>query len=166
MTMSYKNLFLLRHAQAFPAVIQGKDAYRLLTEEGTKSADKLGIYWYKTNVQFDKIITSPAVRTVETAKAVATHVSYPHTAIVINDIFYEGTTDAVVAQIEALDPNWQQVLIVSHQPLISALLTYLTDEAAPQLPTCSYLQVRLNIASWNAVGKGVGQLVPPKSPEQ
>ncbi len=164
--MPHRNLFLLRHAQAFAPELQSKDTYRLLTEAGWNAAATLGAYWCKQGMHFDKIRASPAVRTISTAKLVAGHMGYAHEAIGLDDVLYEGTVGAVIAQMQTWNAAWQRVLIVSHKPLISALITYLTGKATLQLPTCGYTHVRLNIISWHEVAKGVGQIVASNNPEE
>jgi phosphohistidine phosphatase len=70
-------LYLIRHAEAIPAVDAGiGDPDRYLTPTGRKGARRVAKKLRKMGVTFDGILTSPYVRSVQTAEVTAAGTRY------------------------------------------------------------------------------------------
>lgn len=164
-TFALKDLFVLRHAEATLPAPPQEDVTRPLTAQGVSDAAQLGVYWHQQDIRFDQIVASPAVRTAKTASLVATHATQPVPTMRVLESLYEGPLDTTLVMMQQWEDAWQQVLLVSHQPLIRTLLTYLTDEQVLDIPPCSYRHVRLNIAAWTALAAGTGKVVSTGYPE-
>ncbi len=163
-TLALKDLFILRHAEAvFPEPEVG-DAARPLTAKGMRDATALGAYWNQQGILFSKIMASPAVRTANTAATVVAHMPQVDQSVSLLAPLYEGSINTFVTMIHTWQGAWHQVLLVSHKPLISTVLTYLTGEQL-LLPPCGYAQVRLDTASWQEVKASIGKLISTGSPE-
>ena len=66
-------LYLVRHAESEMNVIQdeiisGRSNWAELTSKGISQAKNLGKYFLENNFSFDKIYSSPAIRTQQTAR--------------------------------------------------------------------------------------------------
>ena len=69
--MSTKLLYLLRHAKAESANAKLSDEDRPLTERGIGDVKKLANKLQKKELNFDVIVTSPAIRAITTAQIIA-----------------------------------------------------------------------------------------------
>ena len=55
-----------------------------------------------------------------------------------------------------LNPTWDSVFLVGHTPAISEFAGLLLNEPHIGFPTCTVLQVELDIATWGELAPGVG----------
>lgn len=116
------NLILWRHAEAIdlatPAIPGSRrDLERALTGKGREQA-KATANWLKNNVGFKlRVISSPALRAIQTAKA------YSDNPEIIGDLNPLADASHVLGAI-----NWPQgadVLIIGHQPWIGRVASLL-----------------------------------------
>lgn len=116
-------LILWRHAEAEPGGPDLPDEARALTAKGRKQATRMGDWLDRQLPGSCRILSSPAVRTVQTAEALRrkfkTHVS----------LATDSTAEAIL---EAANwPNSKEpVLIVGHQPTLGHVITLLLQGAA------------------------------------
>jgi phosphohistidine phosphatase SixA len=113
-------LHLLRHAHAGdPERWDGPDAARPLSPKGRAQAEALGVHLAGIGFTTDAIVTSPKVRSRETAEIVATHLGL---TITIDDRLGGGadlrTIEAILA--DAGDPA--APVLVGHDPDLSDLV--------------------------------------------
>jgi phosphohistidine phosphatase SixA len=111
-------------------------------------------------------MTGLAVSTANTAPVVANHMPQIDQSVSLPVPLYEGLIETFVT-ITMMYPwkdAWHQMLLVSHKPLISAMLTYLTGKQILLLP-CGYAHVRLDTNLWQEVAAGVGKLIAIGNPE-
>ncbi len=116
------NLILWRHAEAIDLGIpvtpgSKRDLERALTEKGKQQAQATA-QWLKKNVKRKlRVICSPAVRAVQTAKA------YSDKPEIIDDLNPLADTSHVLGAI-----NWPQgddVLVIGHQPWVGRVASLL-----------------------------------------
>ncbi|NBV84828.1 MAG: phosphohistidine phosphatase SixA [Verrucomicrobia bacterium] len=114
------NLLLLRHAEAVDDA--PSDRERPLTEKGKRQAGVVGNYLREHSINVDLVLSSPAVRTMETAKIVARSIKL--------DVFpapwaLPGMDPE--SALRALDGfrEFKRILLVGHQPDIGGLVAKL-----------------------------------------
>ncbi|WP_423068833.1 histidine phosphatase family protein [Devosia sp. CN2-171] len=111
-------LVIVRHGNTFET---GEEPRRVgartdlpLTAAGVEQARALGWHFAKNRVQFDRVLSSPLIRTRQTASEIVD--KEPETADFLNEIDHGAdenlTEDAVIARIgaEALE-RWEQSLV-------------------------------------------------------
>ncbi len=162
--LALRDLFILRHAEAVFLGPEVEDAARPLTAKGIRDATALGAYWNQQGIILSKIMASPAVRTANTAAAVVAHMPQVDQRVSLLAPLCEGSINTLVTMMHTWQDAWQQVLLVSHKPLISTVLTYLTG-AQLLLPPCGYAHIRLDTASWQEVKASIGKRISTGSPE-
>jgi len=142
-----KNLLLIRHAEAeFPSE-QKRDFERRLTQNGKNQATILGAYLKKRAFAIDGLYHSPAFRTIETAEAIINAVDNSPRLMDAEEL-YEATGNLMKAFVNRLDDNFQNLAIIAHNPGISELHNYLTQEFETYATaTCAILE--LDIDSWS-----------------
>lgn len=87
-------IYIIRHAESeynkfFSHLIGGRSNYSPLSSEGMLQAKLLGEYLKNKKIVFDKVFSSPAVRTIDTAKISLKLINYPLDDIVLSDQLQE-----------------------------------------------------------------------------
>lgn len=110
-------LLLMRHADA-DAVnpwAYPDDDLRPLSELGTSVQQDMARALKRLNIMPDRIITSPRVRTLQTAQITAKVLSLEH-ALAESDVLGRGYSVAAVLKLLAAVPAQETVLCVGHEP--------------------------------------------------
>jgi phosphohistidine phosphatase len=116
------NLYLMRHAIAADASPNMSDSQRPLTEKGRKKLAVIARNLEKIGLTFDLILTSPYLRTRQTAEMVAEVFKIKPDSIIVNpNITPDGSAENLIEEINAGKPV-ENLLIVSHEPFISELI--------------------------------------------
>jgi len=120
-------LYLLRHGIAEPKSSTGRDVDRRLTAQGIASLGKILDRASAAAWKPDLIVSSPYKRAIETAGIAAERLSY------LGDLLQSPALSPDVApvdlwnEVRALAPA-AAVLLVSHEPLLSAATSWLLGE--------------------------------------
>lgn len=161
--MKRKQLILVRHGRAVEAnEFDGLDFNRPLTERWEKEADQMAKYLRLIGVKLDHIISSPSIRTMETAKIFADRMK-------INDIeynpeLYNGTRsvtdDGVKIYFQAvrnIAEKHDVVMVVGHNDDISLLGHYLTGDGVPFMKKGSVLVLSMpdDPNPWTSASSGM-----------
>jgi len=147
-----KILFLLRHAKAVPASNGLKDFDRSLNEQGRWQAERVGKYLKEQNAVLDLVLSSPALRALETTELALTAAECA--VEVRNDLrIYEASRQQLLQVISEIDAEKSSVLLVGHNPGLEELLQHLTDRFAP-MTTATLAKV--DLTAWT---KAAGQQV-------
>ncbi|MGC8517522.1 MAG: SixA phosphatase family protein [Steroidobacteraceae bacterium] len=130
-----KTLILLRHAKSdHPPGLSDRD--RPLAARGTLDAPRMGRRLRGHGTRLDRLISSPAVRALTTARLVATALEYPLRRITVDQRLYPGDIAQLLAVIGALEENALQVMLVAHNPGLSELAHQCAAQIT-HLPTCA-----------------------------
>ncbi len=120
---SKKRLFLLRHAQALSDAPSDKE--RALSPKGLEDAAALGRLMAKKGYFPDFTLCSPALRTRQTFESLKEGLgkrSAEHP-----DILYNGAAGDYLGQIQAASDDYDDVLLVAHNPSVYELVIRLSD---------------------------------------
>jgi phosphohistidine phosphatase len=147
-----KTLFLVRHAKSSRDDPALSDRERPLNDRGQKDAPMMGQRLAKRHVKPDFIISSPAVRALATAQAIAREIGYELRDIAIDERVYASTADALLAVVQSLDKKADCVMLVGHNPEMAELARCLSGEI-PDMPTCAVVEFRYNVKAWRDVGR-------------
>jgi phosphohistidine phosphatase len=124
-----RHVILVRHAHAeWPAYV-GADLNRPLTPQGLADAHRAAAAILDAGHRPDLILTSPAKRTLQTAAIIATTLGLPDAAVKQAAAIYNATPDALEAALRQAFTTASIVLLVAHNPGISALARRLTGDA-------------------------------------
>ena len=124
-------LYLIRHGiaeergEAWP-----DDAKRPLTEEGAARVRKAARGLSSLGVAFDAILTSPLVRTRQTADAVASAFTVRPPIVAADSLAPDGTYQAVLAELEK-HTRRTRIALVGHEPGIGELASRLSGFRHP-----------------------------------
>lgn len=126
-------LYLIRHSVAENLGTHGNfsDEARELTKEGASRAEKVGKGLRKLDVKFELILTSPALRASQTASGIQKGMRLPAELIQISpELGMDSPIEKVVGMINQQYSQYSQVALVSHQPNLSLLASWLLSEGA------------------------------------
>lgn len=148
-----KTLLLMRHAKSSWRDPETSDHDRELNGRGRRAAPFMGELLLKNRLVPDHIITSTAVRALETAKAVAAATGYEG-SLEISRQLYLAEPSAYLRALEDTPAEKQRVLLVGHNPGISELLHLLTGEER-DMPTAAIAQVELSLSEFAGISSEV-----------
>ncbi|MBO3697043.1 histidine phosphatase family protein [Roseivirga sp. E12] len=149
-----KNLFLIRHAEAEFPDSDKRDFDRRLTGNGMNQATILGEHIQKLPLKLDAIYLSPAIRTLMTGKLVVEQMDYTPRLMDAEEL-YEATQNLMRAFVNRIDPLFNNVAIIAHNPSIAQLFASLTMTVRDYSPaTCTWIE--LPVDDWKAVASNMG----------
>src|SRR6476659_7454635 len=141
-----KTLLLLRHAKSSWKKLNITDLDRSLNKRGKKDAPKMGKVIKELDIVPDVIISSSAKRAMDTAKLIAENCKHKKN-IEKNPLLYASTLENYIDVISMVSDYHQKVLVVGHDPIIEELVNKFINQMEI-IPTCTLVQLSLNIKSW------------------
>ena len=126
--MNQMNLFLLRHGIAVERGTPGysRDSDRPLTPKGERRLANIADAMEAMGLTFDLILSSPYVRARQTAEIVADALGLKQKLEFSEALTPDGDAKALIAELNRLGPEPGNVLLVGHEPFLSALVSLLT----------------------------------------
>ncbi|MCX7866930.1 MAG: phosphohistidine phosphatase SixA [Limisphaera sp.] len=120
-------LYLLRHAEAVDATetASGKDEDRALTPRGRRRARALAHALRQRGIQCDLVWTSPLVRARQTADILARGLRLGRAPVVVESLAPDQPPRHLVAELQALRPLPDAMMLVGHEPFLSRLAALL-----------------------------------------
>ena len=113
-----RELILLRHAHAEPAVEGQADIDRPLTPQGLIEARAAGRWLAEQKLVPDRVLCSPARRARETMEAVLE--SLGNVEQRLEDSIYEGTS-GILAELADANRDAERLLLIGHNPGLERL---------------------------------------------
>lgn len=153
-----KQLILVRHAKTEPPTTILSDFERQLKKRGHNDA-RLVANDLKDKGYFpDLIVSSPAVRAIQTARVFADVYDIPAVEIRQAEFIYDaGSPSELFAGIISLLNEEETVVVIGHNPAMLLLADRLTNQGFIHFPTTATLVVRFEVDSWTAVTAGAGR---------
>jgi phosphohistidine phosphatase len=142
-----KTLFLVRHAKSSWDEPDLPDAQRPLSGRGRRAARKMGRRLARRSADPDLVLSSPAVRALKTARIIARRLDYPRRKVLVDSRLYGCSTDALLHIVRTLDDRFRTVMIIGHNPEITAFAQRLCAQISP-MPTCAVVRFRFERQSW------------------
>jgi phosphohistidine phosphatase len=161
-----KTLILVRHAKSSWADPHLTDHDRPLNKRGIEDAPKMVRRLAKRGERPDAVVTSSALRALETAKVFASKLEIAESAFVVEPKIYGAGADELVELIRSFAEGLGNVLVVGHNPTLSELCHRLTGEEVGELSTCSVVTLRVPSGTWENVGRAKLELVDLDYPKK
>ena len=144
-----KVLLMLRHAKSSWKDKTVDDHDRPLNKRGRREAIKMGEHLKKTNIVPDTIMTSSALRAIETTKYICRYSGY-NNLVEVNFSLHRGGIDSYINSLTTVSNDKQKLLIIGHNPDLEELAGILINRTI-RIPTCTLVQVKLNIENWKSI---------------
>ena len=139
-------LYIMRHGQADP--FGNIDQLRELTPTGYNEAECMGKWFNDKTIVLDQVFISPYVRAQQTAKTLLNKFSNEVKFETVDFITPSDDAKKVHDYIDGLctDSDIEQLLIVSHMPLVSYLVAELTfDHQSPIFQTAAIAHIDYDV---------------------
>lgn len=148
-----KRLSLIRHANAEQDA-DVRDFERPLSRKGRGEADEMAKRFLERGLVPDLILTSAAVRTRETADIFARVLGVAPRLMQAEDSLYLADGEHILGCIRAVGPRVGHLMVIGHNPGISAAAISLAPEAVTtDLPTCGTLTMNVNYPKWALIDR-------------
>ena len=159
-----KKLVLIRHGKSSWDHPELKDYHRPLKQRGVNNAFSIAEELMTRNISPDLLLSSPAVRALDTAIIVATNMGYPLNNIATETTIYEASVSELLEVLSAVPEEDSTVLFFGHNPGFTGLANRLQEEPIFNLPTCGAVAIELPITHWDQIkscsGKQLFKLIP------
>lgn len=152
-----KMLYLLRHGEAEMAFGRQEDFNRQLTSNGIAQLKRLGKILALNATSFDQVLSSSARRTMMTTDLINEFV--PTSKIIFEEGLYEAFTEHILNYINQVDKNIDNLLLVGHNPGISAMASYITQGQFISMLPGMMAKISIEVECWSMVGRQTGILM-------
>lgn len=158
-------LTLVRHAKSSwddPIV---DDFDRTLNSRGQADAPQMGERLRDAGFKPDCVVTSPAVRVLETAGIIMARLGIPLERMRQEPKIYEASLATLQSVIEKNPDACRHLMLVGHNPGLEALCNYIQPGSVMRLTTCNIVQFALTIDHWREFDIGCGKLLSHWTPK-
>jgi phosphohistidine phosphatase len=162
-----KRLYLIRHAEALNAPAGTEDIKRKLTYTGIQETKKIAKYLMVHKVNFDCIISSHAVRAMETAKLIASIVNYPADKILCDKRIYLEESRVFFDMLQELDNSVSKVAIVGHNPELNAFALHFLNDFSVRMSPSTVIGIEIMSNDWSKIKWAVHKklfILTPQTP--
>ena len=154
-----KYLIILRHAAAES---NGTDLNRNLTPAGIRDARAAGrdleVFLSRQKIPYpDLILSSPAVRALQTVRFIRDILTLPDSIVRIEENLYLPSLNPCLEMIWACGDK-ESLLVCSHNPGMTSLAGYLFHWNGV-LPPCGFVLGRLDIQDWKDLAPEKSELI-------
>ena len=120
-------LFILRHGIAVPrgSADYPNDGDRPLTPKGIKAMRKIAKGMREMKLSFDHVLSSPLVRTKQTAELVVEKLQPDQSIEYSSHLEPEGDREVFINELIATCGAKDRILLVGHEPYLSGLISFL-----------------------------------------
>lgn len=142
-----KTLLLMRHGKSSWKHPELSDRERPLTKRGIRASLHMGEFMVLKELVPQKIITSSAVRALETARLLAQKCQREDAIIAVDEL-YLAEPDLYINYLKTLPDDLERVMVVGHNPGLESLLQMLSGRIE-MLTTAVVAFLSLPIKSWS-----------------
>jgi phosphohistidine phosphatase len=148
-----RRLTLIRHGNAEHDT-DLRDFERPLTKKGLSEANEMARRFQERGLAPDLILASAALRARETAATFAKVLGVAARLLQADDSLYLADGEQILATIRAVGPRVGQLMVIGHNPGISAAAISLAPEAVTSdLPTCGTLTMTVACNNWSVIDR-------------
>lgn len=149
-----KEVYLLRHGEAERG-FHLDDIDRQLTPAGISQLTALAAHLKSQSFYPDHIYCSTAKRTGQTMEIIGEQLDYTLPVDYRSEI-YEASVRTLFELVTKSDPEFEKILIVGHNPAISYLCDYLTQDFFGDMSPGKMVCIAFENQTWEEVSKGSG----------
>ncbi len=160
-----KTIYIIRHGKSAWDDPNLKDHDRTLLQKGITRTEKVGNYLADQNIRPDIMVSSSAVRALETSKILAAKLNYPEEKIRIeSDIYHQGT-EYLMELLYGLPNDVNSVILVGHNPTFTHFANKFLGHPIDGLPTTGTVSITFKTEKWeeiNVATKNTNFVIAPK----
>lgn len=153
-----KQLTIVRHAKSSWDLPEMEDYYRPLNPRGVKNAYAIGDELAVRGVFPDLVVTSPAVRAMNTTIIISRKLDFSLERIEANANMYEASVTDVMKIMSGINDSVSHAMLVGHNPTLTMLINRLQKKPLDNLPTCGVYHLEFDISSWSEIYDAKGKV--------
>jgi phosphohistidine phosphatase len=150
--IAMKKLILIRHAKSSWDFSGLTDLERPLNKRGKHDAPLMGQVLKTKKIFPDLILSSPALRALNTAVIIAQEIGY-NKNIQVNDRIYHAYTPDLWTIVKTLPDKYETVFLFGHNPSFTEFANELTQMQLDNIPTCGIYAVAWQTEKWVQISK-------------
>lgn len=158
-----KHLFLVRHAKSSWADESLCDRERPLNARGESQLAPLGKALKAAGAFEGEIFTSDATRALATLEGALPDTVGTERCQHLGEL-YTFDYQRLIAWLKKRHDG-SRIMLVGHNPALLELAQWLLKQPPEQLPTASFIHIRLSIKHWHQIDRGRGKLVALMTPQ-
>jgi phosphohistidine phosphatase len=161
-----RRLVLLRHGKSNWDDPRLDDFERPLAPRGLRDVPEMGRRLARRAQPPDLVISSPAVRALTTARAVARELGYREDGIAEEPGLYHASAATMLSFIRRAPDTARTLLVVGHNPGMTELANMLADFRLDNMPTAGMLCAEFEVSSWADIDPAGARLAWFDSPKK
>ena len=146
-----KDLILVRHAKSSWRDPSLDDHSRPLNKRGKRDAPDMGVRLARRGYAPDLLISSSAVRALDTARTIAEKLDYPRARIRVEELLYLSGVDVLLEVVRAVPTTVETLMLFGHNPGFTDLANLLGPRDILNMPTCGVLHLRFDVNTWSVM---------------
>lgn len=146
-----KTLYIARHAKSSWDHPGLEDYQRPILEKGKKRTKLVAEYLLKNGQAPELILSSHAIRALETAKLYASAFNYAENKIVVSKNMYHGDMDSMINYFFDLPEEMESLMMVGHNPTFTYFANMFLDKSIENLPTSGVVCIEFSTNKWEEV---------------
>jgi phosphohistidine phosphatase len=154
-----KTIYLLRHARAEERDEEVPDKERKLVESGIEDARTIAKNLCEEGFKPELILSGDPSRSLKTAKIFAKKLKIESAEIILNEKIYSADdAESLLRIIKGLDDKYSSVMMIGHDPSLSALAHMLIKSFTFELPKAGVFGIECKKSKWKDIVPGAGKV--------
>lgn len=154
-----KKLLIVRHAKSDWSNPHLRDFERMLNQKGLADAMDMAHRLKEKNILPEHVVSSPAVRALNTCEIICKELKVPQTNIELNKNIYEASHKTLLQIINGFDDSHNLIALFGHNNGITDLIDYLTNADIFDVPTCGMVLIEFPFESWSMISRDTGSVL-------
>jgi len=150
-------LIIARHAKSSWRFSGLDDFHRPLNKRGLRDAVRMPKLVASRIPTPDRVLSSDAVRAVQTAQALADGFGLAEDAVELCHDMYLASAVGLLETLSRDGGSVHRVLMVGHNPGLTDLYNLLVDSPVDNLPTLAVAHLALDVPGWDRIEPGCGR---------
>lgn len=146
-----KTLYVMRHAKSAWGEPGLDDFERPLLEKGKKRTRLVIEYLRKKNIKPELLLTSPAVRALQTAHIMLHGLGMEKECLRIEKTMYTSDSEQLEDLFYDLPSSVDEILMVGHNPAVTSFVNRFIDAKIDALPTSGTVALAFDIINWEEI---------------
>ncbi|MDY0199865.1 MAG: histidine phosphatase family protein [Tenuifilaceae bacterium] len=146
-----KRLFIMRHAKSAWPDFEMPDFDRPLLPKGIADTKKIGQANTNDLSLLKIIMSSSAVRTMQTATILCDVLGLPLQQVVANNNLYLPLVTSILKVVKELPNNIGNAMIISHNPGLTDFVNEYLPKPLANMPTATLVCLHFNVERWASI---------------
>jgi len=157
--MNMKRIHLIRHAKSSWSDPSREDEERPLNQRGLASCALMAQHIADAGCDFSYVYSSKAVRAQQTIVKLEKALPRGRIDWNIDDRLYTFDHQDLYPWFRALSHTVDDVTVIGHNPALTDFTNTVSDQPINNLPTCGYIQLRLDVEHWHSLAANTCMLL-------